>query len=267
LGEIASVNCGYIIYSDAKYFPLAEVLIDSLLQFSKYPIEITTTGMDIEKKHARLTNKRADDILTDHFSEVCYFKNLKMATLSSFEVGVVLDADIVANKNVDDLMDLAIANRRCYTLHAGHGCDPNNQHETMWRLGVRKKSMPYVYSTYFFCNESKPFLKDCWDLSQKWKSENFIPPNTGEAVLNCMLWKEKVVEQVSCWLPYIDTLSYYLSEGRESNPLTGYYSRVHVSYNVFHGQKKADNAREIFTLLQKNDNNPMLNIKPRMVKI
>ena len=260
------MHCGYLIYTNIKYLHLAQVLVDSLMEFSNYPIEITTTGFDFPKKDARIINKRHDE--TDkYFSDVCYFKNLYMAAITDFDVSVVLDADMVVNTNIDDLMELAIAHPRPYTLNAGHGCDPHNQEEGMEYAGVKVKSMPYVYSTYFSCSESKPFLKECWELSQTWKRNHFIPPNTGESILNIMLWANKVTEQVNCWLPYIDVFSHYISQGNEPTPLDSYYEGKELSYHVWHGQKDEVKAREMLNILRwQYQGNPLLKIKPRLLK-
>jgi hypothetical protein len=81
-----------------------------------------------------------------------------------------------------------------------------------------------------------------------------------------MLWLHGVEEQTNCWLPYIDVLPHYFSEG--PNPLESYYAGKKLSYHVWHGQKDVDKARALFERLKTQDtNNSLLKIKPEVIKI
>lgn len=259
------MNDGWLIYTNENYAGVASVLVTGLLEFSEYDIHIITTGYDFPITNSRVKCRRDDSVDVKHFSEVCYYKNLCLGSVCDLDHYVILDADMVPNVIVDDLMKLATINNRSYPLHAGHGCDPNNQEESMRRLGVTQKSMPYVYSTYMGGKSCQEFLSECWRLSQEWKCDHYIPPNTGENILNCMLWKRGVTEQTNCWLPYVDTIPHYLSCGKEKNPLEGYYAGKALSYHFFHGYKDVTRATSLLEALRSQDmDNPLLDIRPRL---
>jgi hypothetical protein len=254
---------GWVTFATQKYADLLNVLIDSLLEFSKYPIEVFSSGYDL-KSGGNVVSKRFD--VPDNFTDICYAKNLLLPIKTESDVCAVIDCDMIANKNCDDVLDFTeeIGSHE-YPICSAHGQDPNNQAPTMARLGVEYKSMPYVYSTYLSCNSARPFFEDSFALVKQWRYQDFVPANTGETMINCMLWKRGVKEQTNCWIPHVDVLPHYLQGTMDRHPLVGYYEGKALSYQFWHGEKNADKARKNFEKL-KASNSDLLMVKPRLLK-
>jgi len=255
---------GWVTFSTLKYADLMNVLIDSLLEFSKYPVEVFTSDYSLSIKNPRVINHRLD--VPQNFTDICYTKNLVIATKTQFDKCAVIDADMIANKNCDDILEFAEeVGTKYFPLCAAHGCDPDNQKPTMERLGIEYKSLPYGFSTYVSCKEAKPFFEECFAIVKKWRYQDFVPANTGETMINCMLWKMQIKEQMNCWIPYIDVLPHYLQGTMDQHPLIGYYEGKELSYQFWHGEKNAERARKYFERL-KESNNELLNVKPRLLR-
>lgn len=239
------MNAGFISFCDAKYAPLMQVLIDGLQNFSDKPIEIF--GINMSRNPFKNTNVvfRPAPMKDGGFNRICYMK-IYASLNTNFDFSVMLDADMVPNRNVDELVTFAIANAKKYPLNAGHGKDPDNQAETMTRVGAVSKSMPYVHATYCMSKESKPF----WEEAQRYVDEfikiGFWPSNADETIINSLLWKYGVTKQMSTFDPTYQIFDLY-KKGLtyKEGPLAGYYEGKHLTYHIFHGCKDVEKAKGI----------------------
>lgn len=259
------MKAGYVSFCDHNYVTLMQVLIDSLDMFSDLPIELF--GINMHENPFKNKNVIFRPIVVDasNFNRICYMK-IYASLHTSLDYAAMFDADMIANKNVDDLIDFAQENAKQLPLNAGHGRDPDNQAETMQKMGVSAKSMPYVHATYVFSAESKPFWGEAQRYVDEFTAKGFWPPNADETIINCLLWKHGAKKQMSIYDPFVDVFKEY-SEGLgfESGPLAGYYMGKHLTYNVFHGCKDVDKARGILNSLVSMPKNALDEIKPKVV--
>ena len=193
------MNEGYVVFvnDDPKYLKLCDILVESVLQFSKKSIEVFAINFDYIHSNKRVISNRIS-LDTVNFETICYSKIFSTIN-SSFDYGIQLDADFIITKNMDKLFD-TIKNTKEYPICSLHTLDPNNQSNIMDLLDVKTKSQPYVHATYLFSKESKDFFRECYEFSQYCLKNRIIPGNYDETIINTHLWKHN---RTDSWIyPY-----------------------------------------------------------------
>lgn len=241
------MNEGYVVFVNEHpiYLSLANILVESVLSFSSKPIEVFSINFDYKHSNSRVLNRRIN-LNNVTFETICYSK-LYSSLNSSFDYGIQLDSDFIITKKMDLLFEDA---RKVGLLPLGslHPQDPENQQEIMNHLGVVKKSQPYIHATYLFSKESKPFLKECYDISQNFLKKRIVPPNYDETILNVMLWKHNATEWVSTYDIY-----YEIFLKGFNPPYGGYPSNFNLNFYSCHGLKDPSQARDVLNNLIKSE--------------
>lgn len=237
------MNEGYVTFVDDNptYSELTNILIESVVEFSTKKIEVFSINCDFKHSSNRVINRRID-VKEKNFASICYSK-IFASLNSSFDYGVQLDSDFIITKDMDKLFD----NRdiiKTTPLGSLHPLDPNDQGSLMSYLGVTQKTQPYVHATYFFSKECKPFLEECYDLSQFFIKNGNHPPNFDETILNTMLWKYGSDKWLDCYDPYFD---FFLNH--ETKHSHGYGWMENVNFYSCHGIKDPNHARQVLNNL------------------
>jgi hypothetical protein len=230
---------GYVTFVDSNptYLELTNILVESVLNFSTRPIEVFTINSDYNHSSSRVINRRIDVKNVD-YATICYSK-LFSSFNSNFNYGIQLDADFIITKDMDKLFEdtKTIVDTPLGSLHPS---DPNNQQSVMSYLGVTEKSQPYVHATYLFSDGCKPFLEECYNLSQTFYSNGWNPPNFDETIYNSMLWKYGSKKWVDCYDPYFD---FFLNHNHKE--MHGYGWMENINFYSCHGIKDPNFARSV----------------------
>lgn len=240
----AQIEEGFVTFATENYFPLLEVLLDSVKAFSTRPIVVFGVNADVpfsQEKYPFLIKKRID---VDLSKESIYFQKPKIILESNIKYGVYVEADDILNFGVDILFEWARKSKD-YPLCPKHPQDPNNQHNIMNFLCVQNKSMPYVHGHVLFSQTCMPFVKEWYETCLKYGNQ---ASNYDETILNVLLWKYKVDKYVPVYDPYFDSLENY--KNNTCPEQHGYNKNEPIHYFMFHGCKNPDEARKILDLLK-----------------
>lgn len=241
------INEAFVTFATKNYFPLLEVTIASVHEFSTRPIVAYGINDDIpfdNIKYPRLIKRRIDDELMGKWPLI-YFEKFNIILQSEVENGIYIESDDIVNYRVDDLFSLCRFIGK-YPLSPIHPEDPNNQSGVMQLMGVAEKTNPYIHAHIIFSQNCIPFIKQCLDVGLTYKKQ--INSCWDETVLNVMLWKNNVK---NWFAPIYDPYFEYISNYIEDKPIkaTGMHN---VLYHMFHGCKDVTKAWEILNLLKKN---------------
>jgi hypothetical protein len=238
---------GFVTFSDERFLPLVEVLAESLLTFSKYSLHVFL--IDCNKKLDFKNVIITQIILPEGWRlQQIMFSKLYAAANNDFDFGCILDADMIANYNVDEL--LFFAEKECdnFPLLATHGSGVVDL-SLMKFLGVKKQTMPYCHATYLFSKNSKKFLRECYEESQKIIKSGFI--NKDEELINCMLWRYGCRRYVNAYSPHYILFDDYISD--KVGPNEWIKETGEMSFHLFHGCKDENIALNILDRLKNRD--------------
>lgn len=238
----------YVTFATENYFPLLEVLLDSVKAFSTRPIVVFGVNADVpfsQKKYPFMIKRRID--IPSSSKESVFFAKPRVFLESRISHGVYLDADIILNEGCDILFT------HCqkitdYPLCPVFPWEVNNQQAVMEAMGVANKSMQYVHAPLIiFSGKCLPFLR-------QWRKYNIsygaLAPCHDETILNVLLWKYKAKTSINLCDPYYALAYDYLRGGVEQHQLHGYKDWVgKIDFYTFHGCKSAGEARNILALL------------------
>jgi hypothetical protein len=224
---------------------LTEVLVKSLLQFSKYPVTVFALNAEVPFSYPNMDPVIRKDIASLDFGSICYEK-LYASYSNPYDAGVMMDADMVVNKGIDALIEEATL-VGAYPHGSLHPQDPDNQQELMAMLGVAVKTQPYVHATFLFSKESKPFLEDCYNTAKRLQSVGKEPPNKDETVLNVKLWSAGATKYSECYDPYFEFIDNYLN-GYPINKHSSLYTLERSL--IFHGCKDTGYAQGMLDRLK-----------------
>lgn len=187
-----------LINNNPKYQALHSVLIDSLIEFTPFDIEVFSVGFDYTHPNKRVLSSRIEVQDKNSFHHICYAKMLA-ASLSSFDISCFVDSDSIAHPNINHIFD-KISDSEKFVIGPKHPLDPNNQKNIMEFLGVQRKSQPYIHAaTFLFTKNSSSFLREVYDICHKCNNSGVSPANQDETVLNSMLWKNNLEANYIKW--------------------------------------------------------------------
>jgi hypothetical protein len=139
---------GFVSICNQTYLPILNVLMDGLDAFSKYPLEVFWVSDEPMPEPTDRTTFRK--LPSQTAWQKIMFSKIDAVVQTSFEHGVFLDADIVPNRNIDQLIEMAAAEPCPYPLCSAHPHGPVDIPEIMEMLGVKKRTMHYCYGNYLF---------------------------------------------------------------------------------------------------------------------
>lgn len=231
---------GYVIFCNKndQYLSLMDVLIESILTLSSRYVEVFSINFDYSHSSPRVLTKRIN--LQEENHATIFYSKIYSSFNSSFEFGIQLDSDFIITKEMDNLFE-DCHKITDFPLLSRHPSDPNNQQNFMDLLGVKEKSQPYMHATYLFSENSKTFLKECYDVALDYYKKGLIPHNFDETILNVMLWKNNVHSWVDTYDPY-----YGLFLDRNNRASFGYAEDLPINFYSCHGIKDPGFAKHVF---------------------
>lgn len=254
---------GFVTICDENYLPYLEVLIDGLNRFSKYGIEvhwISDQPIPESSDRARFVKLDVPDNAT---LQGKWFSKIEAINRTEIRSGMFIDSDMIPNRNVDQIIDTAIAEPRPYPLCIAHPFDPQDQHGVMRLLGVDSKSMRYSYGNYLFSEISKPFFSRLSDFRDVALAELGVIPNADECLLNVLLWKEKVAEVVNFCIPNYNDVGIKYQTGE----VFGWPYFCGLSFHLFHSCKNKEVASKFLDFLDSDSSFYTTEHKSRELRI
>ena len=262
--EASVLEEGFVAFASKSYFPLLEIMLDSVHYFSTRPVIVYGINDDIPydtDKYPRLIKRRIDMDPEKIKRPWIFYQKPNIILKCGIRYGIYIEADDILNYGVDNLFAIARKVDR-FPICPVHQHDPCDQKEVMDALGVTEKSMPYVHGHVLFSYKCLPFISEWYQACQDY---GHLATNADESVLNVMLWKYKSTFYTSVFDPYSkEALEAYL----EGSPAPKSYSVRHkVKYYMFHGSKNRYEARSIFNTLVAYANEHNLPVAGRTANI
>jgi len=229
------VSTGFLSYADATYRPLAQVLLDSMQVFSEHPIELM----------------RWEDLRSSGWEKLNCFSKFRAYLRSPFDHTVWVDADCVANRHVDALIDFARRYDAPVPLLCYHG-EPQVLLEERQYLHVKTRTMPYGHAcVVVFNRKCSDFFKECLDTlpTDPEELEESAPPLNDESVTNVMLWRYGSRHQLNCVASPRWLFPYYTGRGKVPQGGRKWLIEGRASHHFFHAEKDPVCAREMLSKL------------------
>ncbi len=256
---------GYIIFLTDNWLPIISNLIDSVISFSVYDIEINCINFAHNFNNNRIKSKTI-------FMDNCDFFNITKCKListinSNFDIGLILDGDMIVTPNIDKIFDDNEERiKYCkYPLFAKHPHNPFDRWKhIIQRITKDPPMMKWVYSNYLFRKEQKWFFQEALDYmnSIPYHDHNLYLPVPEESVLNALLIKYKVDYDLGYnYFPngFKCVIDYFLNENEEGKK---HINECYLSYGcpikfyAFHGHdiKDINYTKEIITKIKQLKN-------------
>lgn len=254
-------NYGFNTFVTENWLPLVEVLIDSILAFSKYPITVNCINFDYKFDHPRVNTKRAN-LSYASFDAVC---SVKWSSLleNTYDICAMLDADMIATADIDELFETNTKVLSSDTpLFAKHPHNPfeNPVHKDNIKFlssvfSEHSPKMKWVYACGLVALHHKNFIKELLESWQYYaRLYGSSPYIEDEGLLNALLTKHQVKQDIGYnYLPN-STLSYdYINNSiNDSKELYESYLQFDcpVKFYLFHGCKDPNIAKTILDQLK-----------------
>lgn len=238
----------FVAFATSDFFPLLEVAVKSVGEFSQYPIVVYGINSDVvfSTNYAHVLKRRID--VKYNGKEIYYQKfNIIIHTLlkEDFDELVYVESDDIVNYNIDELFD------RCrlitkYPICPIHPDDVKNQQGLMNTLGVTKRTQHYVHAHMIVNRNCLPFLQECYKIALSLKHHAL---NWDESLLNVMFWKYGLKDYYTdVFDPYFGAYKIFLGKEDGTLEMHGYGGKK-VSFHMIHGCKDVPFANDLLQQL------------------
>lgn len=248
-------NYGFNTFVTENWLPLAEVLVDSIISFSKYPITVNCINFDYKFNNPRVTTKVVN-LQHQSFDAVC---SVKWSSLldNPYDICAMLDADMIATADIDELFEtntkVLSAN---YPLFAKHPHNPfeNPMHKDNIKFlcsvfSEYSPKMKWVYACGLVAQHHKNFIEE---LLESWNYYIGLygssPYIEDEGLLNAILTKHQVDLDIGYnYIPNSDLFKAYIDDDSNNKQLYETYLKYDcpVKFYLFHGCKDPALAKNI----------------------
>jgi alpha-N-acetylglucosamine transferase len=251
-------NYGFNTFLTIECLPLVEVLIESILDFSKYSIVVNCINFTHDFKEERVkTNTINLDCPT--FNAICMIKWLSLLN-NPYDICAILDADMIATKEIDLLFETneqKISNSK-FPLFAKHPHNPfsNPMHEEHLKnlckyFSGNTPKMKWVYACGIVAKHHKDFLSELASILYSFYEQGLSPYMEDEGLLNALLTKYEVNEDLGYnHIPNasLSLIKAYIKNNLEDKELYETYLKNNcpVEFYLFHGCKDPIEARNIY---------------------
>ena len=228
---------GFVTFATSNYFPLLEVTLASVHEFSTRPIVAYGVNADIPfscERFPRLIKRRIDIDLSR--MNIFVLKPWIMLD-SKINYGIYIEADDIVNAQVDELFDFAHMVKD-YPLCPYHPQQPDNQQSIMRLLGVSYKSMPYVHAHVIFSQSCRSFIQEWYQACLEHINKACC---YDETILNVLLWKYGATRYVPLYDAYYMRVNEFFEGKHLENP---------YEFCMIHGCKNPLEAHQIFYQLK-----------------
>jgi hypothetical protein len=231
-------NYGFVLFFTKNFEEISNNLINSILLFSKYNIEINTINYDYIINNNRIISKK---IILDNLS----FESIMSAKFISsintnFDIALILDSDMIVTKDIDNIFleNEDKINNNNFPLFAKHPhkYDPfkNNQCYVN-KITNKNPKMPWVYANYLFSGEKhKWFFKEALEI---YKKNEYI---VDEIIINALLVEYEIDYDLGYnYFPncHVDIVEYFLDNTHNKGliEVNEIYYDIPIKFYAFHG--------------------------------
>ena len=243
---------GWTLVINENYKPLGQVDIDSLIEFSDYDICVNTVNFEWQWTHGRI---QSQVITTEHDSPAtAAFMKIHALIHSPFEWTIFLDADTVANWNIDELVDICISEDwHCPILHRHPVPQLTVSSNILSEFGNPAPCLPYSQSNMIMvAPQARNRLRHFEDRLERiieYNGGRDKQPGYEEQYLNAFLWMTHFRYQLMFCSPVEGSFATYM-EGLH-RLMERFYPLYPVTWHMFHGEKDPIRARSMFEELLK----------------
>lgn len=236
------MNSGWVISINSEYRDIAEVLIEGLNCFSKYPVFVMTSGFGWQD--SRFESRRVDGFESPNMAA---FGKFRAVVESGFESCVAMDADTVPTQAVDDLMEISRSHKGIFPVLQRHIHQFLISDEILNLFKVEKpmdygQSNMMIFPAGSICGVGN-FASKVKDAMTRFGSLS-LDATKEESAVNAYLWSLGVIDLVNYCTPRTSGFSEYES---------GYPDRIYpgseLTWQAWHGCKCPIRAREVLSKL------------------
>lgn len=242
---------GFVLFFNNNYLSYGLNLIDSLICFSKYDIEVNCINFCYNFNNTRIKSK------TINISDTSFFNITRckiLATLDSdFDLSLLCDADMIATKDIDliftDNEDKIKKSK--FPLFGKHPHNPFIRYlRIIQYITDKQPKMNWVYSNYIYTKEHKWFFEEVLNIMNNIIQTNTIHyyyPVPEESIINALLAKYECEYDIgynyfpNC-LP--NMVEYYFDNnnilGKQELYDVYLCNNCPVKFYLFHGHKTKD---------------------------
>jgi len=248
-------NYGFNTFVTKDWLPLAEVLVESILAFSHYPITVNCINFEHDFKNQRVNSKT---IYLEHinFYAVCMTKWLSLLE-NPYNICAMLDADMIATKEVDNLFydnEIKIVTSE-YPLMSKHPHNPftNPIHQARIQdlcetFSKNTPKMNWVYACGLVTPKHKNFIQELIEAISSFYERGIDSYIEDEGVLNALLVKYQVSQDLGYnHIPNSTLINAYLRNNMNDQELVSTYTiyECPVRFYLLHGCKNPTLAKSI----------------------
>lgn len=253
---------GFVIFCNKSYLPIIINLINSVLEFSKYNIELFCINFHCNINNLRVKTNRIS-IPKENFYNITKCKIIA-SIQTSFDYALLLDGDMIVTKDIDNIFDdnEEKIQKVNYPLFCKH---PHNPYER-WkhiinRITNKTPVMKWVYSVYLFTKKHKWFFKETLDIMNKItynNEEHLYATVPEEGIMNGLLAKYEINDDMGyCYHVngFKDVVNYYLNgDEKGKNHIEDTYLKYNcpVKLYAFHGHdiKNIEYGKQVIQMIK-----------------
>ena len=238
---------GFIIFFTKNWLPIITNLVNSIIEFSKYEVEVNCINFTHDFKNERVISKTIKIDNTNFFNIT---KCKIIATVkSSFDLALMLDGDMIVTDKIDQIFEdnlerIVDCKFPLFTKHPH--INTHNRYKHLTNLICNKPpKMRWVYSVYLFTKEQKWFFEEVLENMNnitKTNKEHLFKSVPEESIINALLSKYEVDYDIGynyCPNGHSYVIDYYLDNTKEKGKkhIEDCYLKNNcpVKFYAFHG--------------------------------
>jgi hypothetical protein len=248
-------NYGFNTFVTENWLPLAEILIDSILSFSKYRITVNCINFTHDFNNDRVISKSIN-IDNLNFYSICMTKWASLLD-NPYDICAILDSDMVATKEIDNLFydnENRII-RAKFPLLAKHPHNPfdNPMHAQPLKhlcsvFSNKNPKMNWVYACGLVSQYHKPFISELVEHIYNFYQKGIQTYIEDEGILNALLTKYEVSDDLGYnHIPNSTLINAYINNDMKDKELYDSYlsHNCPVKFYLLHGCKNPTIAKSL----------------------
>lgn len=253
-------SCGFSTVVTQQWIPLIDILINSIISFSKFPITVHCINFEHNFNNERVKSKTLNFKTLD-WNVVCMAKWLALKELP-YHNTLMIDSDMIALPDVDNIFteNKHKIEQSKFPLFAKHPHDPFSNKDYTQHLSYlinfftnNKPQMKYVYAHGLFHRKHQYFVDDLISNMNKYLRTKATFCGD-EGLLNVMLTKHQVTEDIGYnYLPNTTLGEAYINnEINDNQELYDTYLKFQcpVKFYLLHGCKNPVIAQDLLQKLK-----------------
>lgn len=257
-------SIGFNTILTKNYLDLANILIESIIKYSKYNITINCINFSYNFNNNRVKSNTIN-LDTLNWNNICMAKWLSMKKIP-YDITLMIDCDMIALPNVDNIFDENFQKIQTskFPLFCKHPHDPftNPNHKDHLNFLINNftnkiPKMKYVYAHGIFSKNHQYFIDELIDNIPKYMQ--YTPFCGDEGILNILLTKHQVDYDIEYnYMPNTDLIDAYIDPDHNYDSIYESYLKYDcpVKFYFLHGCKDPNRAKFIYQQIKyKNEKN------------